>query len=192
MLVGTLRRGSGMTGSGGVAVPVVGSERFCRSDALNRVLSRLLGAGFGTGAVCAVESVATPATETATIKANAARVPASVNGSAGRNFVILVNARSWFASRAIVPRRKARRSGGATGRCANIDSFLNADWLNEGIRLVCSIADKGTPFSPMCGSRATPLAPYTGCIADEWDGRSRPIFAIFLFKEAWARFSVDE
>ena len=64
-----------MTGSGGVAVPVVGSERFCRSDALN-VLSRLLGAGFGTGTVCAVESVAAPATETATIKANAARVPA--------------------------------------------------------------------------------------------------------------------
>jgi hypothetical protein len=99
MLVGTLRRGSGMTGSGGVAVPVVGSERFCRSDALNCVLSRLLGAGFGTGTACAVESVAAPATETATIKANAARVPASVIGSAGRNFVILVNARSWFASR---------------------------------------------------------------------------------------------
>jgi hypothetical protein len=64
-------------------------------------------------------------------------VPASVNGSAGRNFVTLVNARSWFAARAIMPRRKARRSGGATGRCANIDSYLNADWLNEGIRPVC-------------------------------------------------------
>src|SRR6516225_3306353 len=73
MLVGTLRRGSGMTGSGGVAevVPVVGIERFCRSDALNCVLLRLLGAGFGTGTVCAVESVAAPATETATIKSNA-------------------------------------------------------------------------------------------------------------------------
>src|SRR6516164_2070279 len=100
-LVGTLRRGSGMTGSGGVAVPVVGSERFCRSDALNCLLSRPLGAGFGTGTVCAVESVATPATETATIKANAARAPASVNGSAGRNFAILVNAKSWLVSRAI-------------------------------------------------------------------------------------------
>src|SRR6516164_7678647 len=103
MLVGTLRRGSGMTGSGGVAevVPVVGSERFCRSDALNCVLLRPLGAGFGTGTVCAVESVAAPATETATVKAKAARAPATVNGSAARNLEILVNARSWFASRAI-------------------------------------------------------------------------------------------
>jgi hypothetical protein len=38
-----------MIGSGGVAVSIVGSERFCRSDALNRVLSRPLGAGFGRG-----------------------------------------------------------------------------------------------------------------------------------------------
>ena len=103
MLVGTLRRGSGMTGSGGVAevAPVVGSERFCRSDALKCVLSRPLGAGFGTGTVCAVESVAAPATETAMVKANAARVLATANGSTGRNLEILVNARSWFASLAI-------------------------------------------------------------------------------------------
>ena len=74
MLVGTLRRGSGMTGSGGMAVPVVGGERFCRSDALNCVSSRPLAGGFGTGTVRAVESVAAPATETAKIKANAARV----------------------------------------------------------------------------------------------------------------------
>ena len=123
------------------------------SETMNVGLEAALGAGFGTGTVCAVESVATPATETATITANAARVPASVNGSAGRNFVTLVNARSWFAARAIMPRRKARRSGGATGRCANIDSYLNADWLNEGRRPVCSIADKETQFRPMCGSR---------------------------------------
>ena len=96
MLVGILRRGSGMTGSGGMAevVPVVGSERFCRSDALNCLLSRPLGADFGTGTVCAVEVVAAPATEIATAKANAARVLATVNGSAGRNLEIRVNARS--------------------------------------------------------------------------------------------------
>ena len=108
MLVGTLRRGSGMTGSGGMAevVPVVGSERFCRSDALNCVLSRPLGAGFGTGTVCAVESVAAPATETATTKANAARVLATVNGSAGRTLEILVKRKILvrFPRNSIVPR----------------------------------------------------------------------------------------
>ena len=72
------------------------------SETMNVGLEAALGAGFGTGTVCAVESVATPATETATIKANAARAPASVNGSASRNFAILVNAKSWFVSRAIV------------------------------------------------------------------------------------------
>ena len=109
MLVGTLRRGSGMTGSGGMAevAPVVGSERFCRSDALNCALSRPLGAGFGTGTVCAVEGAAAPATETTTAKANAARVMlATVNGSAGRTLEILVKRKILvrFPRNSIVPR----------------------------------------------------------------------------------------
>ena len=95
MLVGTLRRGSGMKGSGGVAavVPVVSGDRFCASEALICVLSRPFGAGFGTGTVCARQRVVAPATETVTVKANATREPASASDSAGRDFQFLVNAK---------------------------------------------------------------------------------------------------
>jgi hypothetical protein len=96
MLVGILRCGSGITGSGGVAdvAPFVSGVCFCPSDALICVMSRLRGAGFGTGTVCARDSVAAPATDMTTVKAKLARVPASTNDSAARNFQSLVNAQS--------------------------------------------------------------------------------------------------
>src|ERR1700747_1285444 len=96
ILVGTLRCGSGITGSGGVTavVPVVNGERFCVSDALICVLSRPFGAGFGTGTVWASDRLAAPATGAATVRANRARVPADASDSTGRNFQFLVNAKS--------------------------------------------------------------------------------------------------
>ena len=95
MLVGTLRCGSGITGSGGVAdvAPVV-SGRFCASDALICVLSRPFGAGFGTGTVCADDSVAAPATEAVIITTKTTRALASASDPAGWDFGFLINAQS--------------------------------------------------------------------------------------------------
>jgi len=70
-LAGTLRRGSGIIGSGGVkgVAPVV-IGLFCASEALIWTLPRAFGAGLGIGTVCAdddvtTDSVATPAIDAA-------------------------------------------------------------------------------------------------------------------------------
>jgi hypothetical protein len=57
--------------------PVVAGARFCDSKVLIDVPSRPLGAGLGTGTVCAEESVAAPMTDTTSITVSAVRVPAA-------------------------------------------------------------------------------------------------------------------
>jgi len=58
--------------------------------------SRPLGAGLGTGTVCAEDNVAVPNTDAATINASAVRVPATGSDSVLGDVAILFNAQSWF------------------------------------------------------------------------------------------------
>src|SRR5260370_18399237 len=64
ILAGTLRRGSGITGSGTAAVAPVVIGAFCGSDALICTLLRPFGPGFGIRTVCAAERLTTPSAPT--------------------------------------------------------------------------------------------------------------------------------
>ena len=73
-LAGVLRRGSGITGFGGVWVaPVVIGTLSCAL--ICTPPSRVLGAGFGTGTVCERAGVAKPATDVAIKSASPERSP---------------------------------------------------------------------------------------------------------------------
>ncbi len=103
ILAGIFRRGSGITGSGGVAevAPVV-IGAFCGSDALIWRPPRAFGAGFGIGTVCAeaeltTDRVVTPTMDAAISNANPVRMPLSANCLAIPSFRFLFNASSCQA-----------------------------------------------------------------------------------------------
>jgi hypothetical protein len=92
MLLGTLRRGSGMTGFGGVWVAPVTAGPL--ADAAP---SRPFGAGFGTGTVCANDIAVTIAAVTRSTPATRALRAAMV--AANRMSGCLINASSCMAGR---------------------------------------------------------------------------------------------
>src|SRR3569623_1337679 len=90
MLLGTLRRGSGMTGFGGVCVaPVV------EGPALIAPPTRPFGAGFGTGTACAKEVALAARIDCASTCAPATRVGCAADRVLG----FPVNASSCVARR---------------------------------------------------------------------------------------------
>src|ERR1700733_4074622 len=94
-LAGTFRRGSGITGLGTCVVPVVIGPLW-ESDA-----SRALGAGLGTGTVCAGDGVTITPMDVAISSASAPRGMRMGNCSAIRCFC-LVNASSCLAVRPFI------------------------------------------------------------------------------------------
>src|ERR1700740_1644907 len=106
MLEGTLRRGSGMIGSGGAAgvVPVIAGPR-CISEAESCVLLRPFGAGFGTGtgccgtcAVCADNGTASAITDAAIKSRATTEAPHDADDSVNRISGFLCNASSCLDS----------------------------------------------------------------------------------------------
>src|SRR4051794_7174845 len=104
MLVGTLRRGSGMIGSGTMVVAAVVSGAFAwASDTEGDTLTaaRAFGAGFGTGTVCGAVCpkagviTAEPANEVAISKAKPARRPLRIADGPARFLRIRFKAASW-------------------------------------------------------------------------------------------------
>jgi hypothetical protein len=92
MLLGTLRCGSGITGSGGVerVAPVVVGPLV---SALNCMLSRPFGAGFGIGTACCAVNGAACANIAVAITAAVATIRCERAGEAAiRNFRLLFNA----------------------------------------------------------------------------------------------------
>src|ERR1700742_693710 len=93
MFAGTLRRGSGITGSGGwvwAAAVVIGPEALSWT-------SRPFGAGFGTGTFCAEQGTA-PITNAAISTAKPAHAPWGAGCSFTTNFVSLFNELSRLAT----------------------------------------------------------------------------------------------
>src|SRR5580693_312658 len=159
MLTGKLRRGSGITGSGGRAgvVPVI-NWLFCGSDALIWMLPRAFGAGFGIGTFCAKDEVTVPATYAAISNAKAARMPGTPDCFAIRDFGFLFNSsclgcRPFYSALVkgdiVFPLKYNAMTGTSLGRRRASKTTLFFFDQNFALSRVIGLSDNAFEFHPL-------------------------------------------